>query len=64
MRNLAIAVAALLFVSAPLAEGGAPLDETKTTLRQEVLRLINNDRQIHGLSAVDLDIEASAIADS
>ena len=59
MRNLAISLAALLFIS------GTPLDDTaKVTLRQEVLRLINNDRQTHGLPAVDLDVEASAIADS
>lgn len=64
MRNLGLSIAALLFVSAPLAQGGAPFDETRATLRQEVLRLINNDRQTHGLPAVELDVDASAIADS
>lgn len=63
MRQLAVAFAALLLVSAPLAEGGAPLDETRITLRQEVVRLINDDRVAHGLRPVALDPEASVIAD-
>lgn len=64
MRRLAVGFTALLLVSAPLAEGGAPLEETRVTLRHEVLRLINTDRQAHGLAPVALDPEASAIADA
>jgi len=64
MRHLVVAFAALILVSAPLAEGGAPLDETRITLRQEVLRIINSDRQAHGLRPVALDPEASVIADT
>src|SRR5512142_2835544 len=62
-RHLITALAALLLVSAPLAEGGAPLDETRITLRQELLRLINADRQAHGLRPVALDPETSVMAD-
>ncbi|HEX9161592.1 MAG TPA: CAP domain-containing protein [Thermoanaerobaculia bacterium] len=64
MRNLVFAIMALVFVSAPLAQGEGPLDETRITLRQEVLRLINTDRQAHGLTPVTLDIEASSVADA
>src|SRR5579872_6750510 len=63
MRNLALGFAALLLVSAPLAEGGAPIEETRTTLRHEVLRMINDDRRAYGLAPVALDPEASATAD-
>lgn len=57
-------VAALVSALAPLAQGNAPLDETKATLRYEVLRLINRDRKAHGLPPVELDAQASAIADA
>jgi uncharacterized protein YkwD len=64
MRRLVLGIIALAIVSAPLAQGEGPLDETRITLRQEVLRLINNDRQAHGLDPVELDIEASTVADA
>lgn len=64
MRRLVTGFAALFLVSAPLAQAGAPLDETRITLRQEVLRLVNADRQAHGLAPVELDSEASEIADT
>ncbi|HEY3056154.1 MAG TPA: CAP domain-containing protein, partial [Thermoanaerobaculia bacterium] len=64
MRNLVLGIIVLAVVSAPLAQGEGPLDETRITLRQEVLRMINVDREKYGLSDVDLDVEASAIADS
>ena len=63
MKRAFLIVAALVFVSAPLAEGEGPLDETRVTLREQVLRMINIDRQAHGLAPVVLDLEASAIAD-
>ena len=64
MRRLVLGFVALAIVSAPLAQGGGPLDETRITLRQEVLRLINNDRQVQGLAPVSLDVETSAVADA
>src|SRR5213596_1293040 len=64
MRHLILGMIAFAFVSAPLAQGEGPLDETRITLRQEVLRMINVDRESHRLPGVDLDVEASAIADA
>jgi uncharacterized protein YkwD len=64
MRRLVLGFVALAIVSAPLAQGEGPLDETRITLRQEVLRLINNDRQAQGLAPVSLDVETSAVADA
>src|SRR6266705_976912 len=54
----------LLVISAPLAQGEAPIDETRFTLREEFLRLINRDRKQFGLPAVQLDALASAVADA
>jgi len=54
----------LLVVSAPFAQGEGPIDETRFTLREEFLRLINRDRKQFGLPAVKLDALASAVADA
>src|ERR1700737_4200686 len=54
----------LLVISAPLAQGQGPMDETRFTLREEFLRLINRDRKQFGLPAVQLDALASAVADA
>ena len=54
----------LLVISAPLAQGEAPIDETRFTLREEFLRLINRDRKQFGLPPVQLDALASAVADA
>src|SRR5260370_38916740 len=54
----------LLVISAPLAQGEGPIDETRFTLREEFLRLINRDRKQFGLPAVQLDALASAVADT
>ena len=54
----------LLVISAPLAQGGGPIDETRFTLREEFLRLINRDRQQFGLRPVQLDALSSAVADT
>ena len=59
---LAILVVALS-LGAPLAQGEGPLDETRFTLRQEMLRLINRDRKQFGLAPVALDASVSAIGD-
>ena len=63
MKRLAVILAVLILAGTPLAQGEGPIEETKATLRHEVLRLINRDRQNHGLPPVQLDIEASAAAD-
>jgi uncharacterized protein YkwD len=64
MRHLIAVIVGLVFLSVPLAQGEGPRDETRITLRSEIVRLINNDRQLHGLRPVTLDVEASAVADS
>ncbi|HEX7152830.1 MAG TPA: CAP domain-containing protein [Thermoanaerobaculia bacterium] len=63
MRILIAAIVLAVTLGTPLAQGEAPVDETRTTLRQELLRLVNHDRVAHGLLPVELDIEASVIAD-
>jgi hypothetical protein len=50
----------LLTLALPLL---ASEDTTRMTLRQHVLRLINNDRQVYNLPPVALDLAASTIAD-
>ncbi len=62
MKRLLLTV--LLVISAPLAQGEAPIDETRFTLREEFLRLINRDRKQFGLRPVQLDALASSVADS
>src|SRR5438128_829706 len=57
-------LAILLAISAPLAQGDAPADETRFTLREEFLRLINRDRKQFGLQPVQLDVLSSTIADT
>ena len=64
MKKLLLALlAAMLTLAAPLAQGDAPGDETRFTLRDELLRLINRDRAEFGLQPVKLDPVASAFAD-
>jgi uncharacterized protein YkwD len=53
-----------LIIGAPLAQGEAPLDETRFTLREEFLRIINRDRKQFGLQPVELDAFASSVADA
>jgi uncharacterized protein YkwD len=57
-------LALLLAISAPLAQGGAPPDETRFALREEFLRLINRDRKQFGLQPVQLDPFSSSVADA
>ncbi|HEY6843942.1 MAG TPA: CAP domain-containing protein [Thermoanaerobaculia bacterium] len=52
-----------IIVAAPLAQGGAPVDETRFALREEFLRLINRDRTQFGLQPLQLDPFASSVAD-
>lgn len=53
-----------LILATPLAQGDGPADETRLTLRHELLRMINHDRRAYGLRPVELDAESSIIADS
>jgi uncharacterized protein YkwD len=60
MKRLLVTAAILLFAS-PVAR--SEMEETRTTLRAHVLRLINRDRQLYHLPPVELDLEATAIGD-
>jgi uncharacterized protein YkwD len=62
MKRLVLTL--LLVISAPLAQGEGPIDETRFTLREELLRIINRDRKQFGLQPVQLDPLASTVADA
>lgn len=51
-------------LGAPLVQGDGYLDETRQALKHELVRMINHDRRSIGLSPVELDPTASAIADA
>jgi uncharacterized protein YkwD len=53
-----------LILAAPLAQGEGPIDETRFALRQEFIRIINRDRKHFGLPPVELDPQASNVADA
>jgi uncharacterized protein YkwD len=61
MKRAALAI--LLVLASTLAQGESPIYETRFTLRQEFLRLINSDRKHHGLKPVELDGWTSSLAD-
>jgi uncharacterized protein YkwD len=65
MRKLVFILAAVWTVlfGLPLAQGEGPADETRITLRDEFLRIINRDRAQFGLSPVALDPATSLLAD-
>lgn len=64
MKKLLLTVlASLLTFGATFAQGDGAADETRMTLRAELLRMINRDRQRAGLHAVELDPDASSVAD-
>lgn len=50
-----------MMLASPVAH--SDIDETRTTLREHVLKLINRDRKLYNLPPVQLDLEASAIGD-
>jgi uncharacterized protein YkwD len=66
MRKPILAAIAIwvLILGTPLAQGEGPVDETRFALRQELLRIINRDRRQFGLAPVELDAQASMIADN
>jgi uncharacterized protein YkwD len=63
-RLLLTLFASVLTFGATFAQGDGPSDETRMTLRAEMLRMINHDRQRYGLAPVELDPDASAVADA
>jgi uncharacterized protein YkwD len=62
MKRIAIGFVAFLALGS-LAQGDAPLDETRVTLRSHILTLINRDRATYGLAPVQLDPNLSLLAD-
>jgi hypothetical protein len=60
MKRILLAVMGMLLAT-PLAH--SDIDVTRATLRAHVLKLINKDRQVYGLPPVELDLQASVIAD-
>ncbi|MDP9361107.1 MAG: CAP domain-containing protein [Acidobacteriota bacterium] len=65
MKKLLLAVLTIAFTfGATLAQGEGASEETRMTLRAELLRMINRDRAKFGLTPVQLDGQASAIADA
>lgn len=64
MRKLLLISFIVTLFGAPLAHGQSVLDETRTTLRSQLLRLINRDRSRFGLRPVELDPATSTIADA
>jgi len=63
MKRSLLAVTIALIIGAPLAQGEGPADETKLTLRESLLQMINRDRRQFGLAPVQLDPVTSAYAD-
>ena len=64
VKKALFALVAAMTLAAPLAQGEGPIDETRFTLREQLLRLINRDRKQFGLSPVALDAFASTVADN
>jgi uncharacterized protein YkwD len=65
MKKLFLAMLTIAFTfGATLAQGEGAADETRMTLRAELVRMINHDRAKFGLKPVQLDAHASAIADA
>lgn len=64
MKNALIAAVAVAIVLLASPVAHSEVEETRTTLREHVLKLINKDRQLYGLPPVQLDLAASAIGDA
>ena len=63
-RLLLTLLASALTFGATFAQGDGAADETRMTLRAEMLRMINHDRQRLGLAPLELDPDASSVADA
>jgi Uncharacterized protein with SCP/PR1 domains len=65
MKTLLLTVLTIAFAfCATLAQGEDMSDETRMTLRAELLHMVNRDRAKFGLLPVQLDAESSTIADA
>ena len=62
-RLLLTLLASAMTFGATFAQGDGAAEETRMTLRAEMLRMINHDRQRFGLRPLELDPDASAVAD-
>lgn len=62
MRRALLLSIAIMMLASPLAH--SDIDETRTTLREHILKLINRDRKMYNLPPVELDLQASAIGDT
>ena len=60
MKRIAFFLALLAFAT-PLTPGDR--DETRATLREQVLKLINRDRALYNLPPVELDLQVSVTGD-
>lgn len=63
-RLLLTLLAFVVTFGATFAQGDGAAEETRMTLRAEMLRMINRDRQKFGLSPLELDPDASSVADT
>ena len=64
MKRLIIILAVLALAAAsPVAQSNGAVEETKTTLREHVLKLINRDRALYNLPPVELDLVTSSLGD-
>lgn len=61
MKRLTPFFVVLALLASPIAH--SDMDETRATLRQHVLKLINRDRALYNLPPVELDLQASAMGD-
>lgn len=61
--RLAMLLAAIV-VATPLAQGQPSREESRMTLKLQMLSRINRDRMAHGLAPVQFDPQASATADA
>src|SRR5690348_8589910 len=59
---LATITLALALLATPTAH--SDVDETRATLRDRMVRLINRDREAYGLPPVQLDLASSAVGDT
>ena len=64
MKKVLLLGLAALLLGAPLTRAESVSDETRTTLRSQLLRMINRDRERFGLRPVGLDPATSAMADA
>jgi len=63
-RLLLTLLACILTFGATFAQGDGAAEETRMTLRAEMLRMINHDRALFGLQPLELDPDASSVADN